>query len=235
MTFKWILKWMVIFGIGLPIAWANAEENLALKTDREKVSYGIGVEMARNLNKQGIVFDVNWVIKGLTDGLLGKKILLPEEDLRKIMALYMAEHRQKQREARKTILGDTKNQKEGEAFLTENKQKEAVVTLSSGLQYKILKEGNGKKPTETDTVEVHYRGTLIDGTEFESSYQTGHPTTFAVAAVIRGWKEALSLMPVGSNWQLLIPPQLAYGARGSGRTIPPNATLIFELELLAIK
>jgi FKBP-type peptidyl-prolyl cis-trans isomerase len=127
------------------------------------------------------------------------------------------------------------NGKKGEVFLAGNKTREGVVTLPSGLQYKIFKTGEGRKPTETDTVEVHYRGTLIDGTELESSYQTGHPATFAGAAVIRGWKEALSLMSAGSKWQLFIPPQLAYGARGSGRSIPPNATLIFELELLAIE
>ena len=127
------------------------------------------------------------------------------------------------------------NQKEGVAFMDENKTKEGVVTLSSGLQYKILKASSGKKPVETDTVECHYRGTLINGTEFDSSYRRGEPAAFPVSGVIPGWTEALKLMPVGSKWQLFIPPQLAYGAQGAGRDIGPDATLIFEVELLAIK
>jgi FKBP-type peptidyl-prolyl cis-trans isomerase FklB len=127
------------------------------------------------------------------------------------------------------------NRKAGESFLAENKKKEGVVTLPSGLQYKVLKAGDGKKPTDADTVECHYRGTLINGTEFDSSYLTGQPATFKIAGVIPGWREALKLMPVGSKWQLFVPSQLAYGARGKGGSIGPNAALIFEVELLAIK
>jgi FKBP-type peptidyl-prolyl cis-trans isomerase len=131
-------------------------------------------------------------------------------------------------------VGD-KNMKEGEAFLAENKKKEGVVTLPSGLQYKVITAGTGKKPKATDTVTTQYRGTLIDGTEFDSSYKRGQPTTFPVAGVITGWTEALQLMPVGSKWQLFIPSNLAYGPRGAGHLIGPNATLVFEVELLSIE
>jgi FKBP-type peptidyl-prolyl cis-trans isomerase FklB len=127
------------------------------------------------------------------------------------------------------------NKKAGESFLAENKKKEGVVTLPSGLQYKVLKAGDGKKPTDTDTVECNYRGTHIDGTEFDSSYRTGQPATFKVAGVIPGWREALKLMPVGSKWQIFVPSQLAYGTRGKPGSVGPNAALIFEVELLAIK
>jgi len=148
--------------------------------------------------------------------------------------VFQVDLRQKQAEA--TKLAAEKNKKEGEAFLVENKRKEGVVTLPSGLQYKILKAGTGKKPTEGDTVECIHRGTLIDGTEFDSSYRSKKPMTFKVSGgIIQGWSEALKLMPVGSKWQLFIPPQLAYGDRGAGDIIGPNATLIFEVELLAVK
>jgi FKBP-type peptidyl-prolyl cis-trans isomerase FklB len=149
------------------------------------------------------------------------------------MRTFQTELRDKQQAKRKAE-GD-ENLKAGEVFLAENRKKEGVVTLPNGLQYKILKAGGGRKPTEADTVEVNYRGTLIDGTEFDSSYKRGKPVTFKVTGVIKGWTEALKLMPVGSKWQLFIPPQLAYGERGAGQAIGPNATLIFEIELLAIK
>ena len=140
-----------------------------------------------------------------------------------------------QKETQGTKMVSAENKKEGTAFLARNKTKQGVVTLPSGLQYKILKAGNGKKPVGADTVECHYRGTLINGTEFDSSYRRGQAASFPVSGVIPGWTEALKLMPVGSKWQLFIPPQLAYGAQGSGRDIGPDATLIFEVELLAIK
>jgi FKBP-type peptidyl-prolyl cis-trans isomerase FklB len=132
------------------------------------------------------------------------------------------------------IAGDA-NKKEGDAFLAANKTKEGVVTLPSGLQYKILQEGTGPKPTASDTVVCNYRGTLLNGTEFDSSYKRGQPATFAVGQVIHGWTEALQLMTVGSKWQLFIPPDLAYGPRGAGNDIGPNATLVFEVELVSIQ
>ena len=132
-------------------------------------------------------------------------------------------------------LAETSSKVEGEAFLAANKVKPGVVTTASGLQYKVITEGNGPQPKATDTVTVDYRGTLIDGTEFDSSYKRGQPATFPVSGVIKGWTEALQLMPVGSKWQLFIPPQLGYGDRGAGNSIPPNSTLIFEVELLSIQ
>jgi FKBP-type peptidyl-prolyl cis-trans isomerase FklB len=199
-------------------------------TQKQKVSYSIGVDMARNIRRHGVEVDMDLVTKGLRDVLSGGKLLMTDDELRKTLNTFQAEIKLKQIQARRMAAED--NRKKGEAFLSENKKKEGVVTLPSGLQYKILKEGNGKKPTEADTVECNYRGALIDGTELDSS-KAGKPNTLKVTGVIPGWKEALQLMPVGSKWQLFIPPHLAYGERGAAQ-IGPNATLIFEVELLAI-
>lgn len=149
------------------------------------------------------------------------------------MSAFQNELKEKQTAAIKNI-GEA-NQKAGEAFLADNAKKTGVVTLPSGLQYKIIKQGDGKIPTESDTVECNYRGTLIDGTEFDSSNRIGKPVQFKVGSVIPGWQEALKLMPAGSKWQLYIPPQLAYGERGAGREIGPNSTLIFEVELISVQ
>jgi FKBP-type peptidyl-prolyl cis-trans isomerase FklB len=171
-------------------------------------------------------------MKGMQDAHSGGKLLLSDEDIRIGIEKYQVAVKQKR--SKMMIKAAEDNRKEGEAYLAENKKKDGVVTLPSGLQYKILKAGDGKKPTDADTVECNYRGTFINGTEFDSSSRTGKPATFKVTGVIPGWTEALKLMPVGSKWQLFVPYQLAYGSRGSGR-IGPNATLIFEVELLAIK
>lgn len=225
--------WIVVVGLSLLAARASAEEAPVLKTQQDKVSYSIGVEAGRNYKRMGVEVDANLLVKGLRDALSAEKLLMTDEEIRATMTAYQAELRQKQAQA--TRLAAENNKKAGEAFLAANKTKEGVVTLPSGLQYKILKAGNGKTPTETDTVECNYRGTLIDGTEFDSSYRRGQPAAVKVTGVIPGWKEALKLMPVGSRWQLVIPHQLAYGERGVGRDIGPNATLIFEVELLTIK
>lgn len=232
MNLKITLKWTVILAILFLAAQVSAEETPVLKTQKEKVSYGLGVEMARNLKRQRIEADVDLVIKGLKDGLSGEKLLMPEEDLRMIMGAFQHELTRRQLLTLKMVAEE--NSKKGEAFLAENKAKEGVVTLPSGLQYKILKAGEGKKPTEADTVECHYRGTLINGAELDRS-EAGKPVTSKVTAVIPGWREALQLMPVGSKWQLFIPPHLAYGEKGGGGKIGPNATLIFEVELISIK
>ena len=158
---------------------------------------------------------------------------MSEDDLSTTMTAFEEDVRQKQAQARSVAAEN--NKKAGDAFLAENARKDGVVVLPSGLQYKILKAGEGKKPTETDTVVCQYRGTLIDGTEFDSSYRSGQPATFEVKGVIPGFREALKLMPVGSKWQLVIPSELAYGDRGAGNAIEPNATLIFEIELISIK
>lgn len=226
-------KWIVVLGLGLLAAHASAEEAPILATQKDKVSYSIGVEAGRNYKRMGVEVDADLLVKGLRDALSGDKPLMTDEEIRATMTAYRAELRQKQAEAARLVAEN--NKKAGEAFLADNKIKDGIVTLPSGLQYKILKAGDGKTPTETDTVECHYRGTLIDGTEFDSSYRRGQPAAFKVTGIIPGWKEALQLMPVGSKWQLFIPSQLAYGERGTGRDIGPNATLIFEVELLAIK
>jgi FKBP-type peptidyl-prolyl cis-trans isomerase len=230
---KMTRKWMAVLGFLLLAAPVSAEEPTVLKTQKEKVSYGIGVDIGRNFSRLGLDIDMDVLVKGLRDTFSGGKLLMTEDDLRATMSAYQGELMRKQAEATKIAAED--NKKKGDAFLAENKTKEGVVTLPSGLQYKILKAGAGKKPIETDTVEVNYRGTLINGTEFDSSYRAGKPGTFKVTGVIPGWTEALKLMPVGSKWQIFIPPLLAYGERGASRDIGPNATLVFEVELLAIK
>ena len=226
-------KLMAVLGVVLLAIQACDSGKKVLETPKDKVSYGIGVTVAKNLKQQGVEVEVDPLIKGLRDELSGKKLLMNEDELRATMSAFQAELRQNKAQAKTMAAQD--NQKEGEAFLAANKTKEGVVTLPSGLQYKIIKAGEGRKPTETDTVEVHYRGTLIKGTEFDSSYRRGQPATFKVAGINPGWGEALKLMPVGSKWQLFIPPELAYGERGAGPDIGANATLIFEVELLAIK
>jgi FKBP-type peptidyl-prolyl cis-trans isomerase len=213
----------------------EAEEVPVLKTKKDKTSYAAGVETARSLRRQEVELDMELVIRGIRDASRGEKLLLTDEDLHAIINAYQADVRQKQIEMKyKQAKVAEDNKKEGEAFLSRNKLNEGVVTLPSGLQYKVLKQGEGKKPTEVDTVEVHYRGTFVNGTEFDNSYARGKPVTMTLKPVIPGWREALKLMPEGSKWQLFIPPELAYGPRGSGR-IPPNSTLIFEVELIAVK
>lgn len=226
-------KWIGGLVILLFCAQASAGEAPALKTQKEIVSYGIGVDMSKNFKKQGIEVDLDLLVKGFKDDLSGKKLLVDEKDLRKSMRDYQAELRQRLMQAYRVAA--LENKKKGDAFLDENRKKEGVVALPSGLQYKVLKAGDGRKPTDADTVEVHYRGTLIDGTEFDGT-DAGQPAAFKVkGGVIPGMTEALKLMATGSKWQLFIPPQLAYGERGTGRDIGPNETIVFEVELIAVK
>ena len=227
------LKWMALSGLGLLAAQVNAEETSILKTHKDKVSYAIGVDLARNFQRLGVEVDPDLLVKAWRDVFSGRKLILTEEELRGTINAYQTELRQRQVQDRRLAAHD--NKKEGDDFLAENKKREGVVALPNGLQYKIIKEGDGRKPSDADTVEVYYRGTLINGTEFDSSQRGGQPATFKVTGVIPGWKEALKLMSVGSRWLIFIPPELAYGARGAGRDIGPNATLIFDLELLTIK
>jgi FKBP-type peptidyl-prolyl cis-trans isomerase FklB len=214
-------------------AAAKAPTPLTLKTPTEKFSYALGMNIGSGMRRQGVNIDPNILVRGMKDALAGRKLLLTEDEARAAVLQVQNEVRQKQ-EAKAKEAG-TANKKEGDDFLAANKTKDGVVTLPSGLQYKILTQGTGPKPAATDSVVCNYRGTLIDGKEFDSSYKRGQPTTFPVNGVIKGWTEALQLMPVGSKWQLFIPPDLAYGERGAGGDIGPDATLIFEVELLSIE
>ena len=206
---------------------------LTLKTQKEKASYALGMNFGTGLRKQSLDIDPAILARGLRDSFSNGKTLLTEDEARAVLTQLQGDVRKKQQEVAQQ-LGDA-NKKQGMAFLEANKAKDGVVTLPSGLQYKILQEGTGPKPAPTDTVVCNYRGTLLDSTEFDSSYKRGQPATFPVTKVIKGWTEALQLMPVGSKWQLFVPAELAYGEQGAGGQIGPNATLIFEVELLSIQ
>ena len=223
----------VMLGVVLLAGQAFAEEKALLQTSKEKQSYSMGADIGKRLKSQSIDVNADSFSLGLKDALSGGKMLLTEEEIRESLSSLQKELMEKQAEKNR-LLGE-KNKTEGEAFLAENKKKEGVITLPSGLQYKVIKEGTGKQPSADATVETNYRGTLIDGTEFDSSYKRGQPATFPVNGVIQGWTEALQLMKEGAKWQLFVPASLAYGERGAGNVIGPNATLIFEVELISVK
>jgi FKBP-type peptidyl-prolyl cis-trans isomerase FklB len=212
---------------------AKSAAPLALKTQKDKFSYALGMKMGGNLKKQDVPVDPAILARGVKDALAGGKTLMTDEEAQATLTEMQNDMRKKQQE--KMQEAGAANKKEGDTFLASNKGKEGVVTLPSGLQYKIMKAGTGPKPTASDSVVCNYRGTLIDGKEFDASAKHGGPATFPVNGVIKGWTEALQLMPVGSKWQLFVPPDLAYGDRGAGNDIGPDATLIFEVELLSIQ
>ena len=205
----------------------------ALKSDKEKLSYSIGMDIGGNLKRGSVEVDPDVLAKGLKASYLGGKTLLSDDDAKTVLTEYQKTMMAKQAETMRK-LGE-KNKADGEKFLSENGKKEGVKTLPSGLQYKVITPGTGKSPKSTDTVTTQYKGTLIDGTEFDSSYKRGQPATFPVSGVIPGWTEALQLMKEGAKWRLFVPSNLAYGERGAGREIGPNATLIFEVELLSVQ
>jgi FKBP-type peptidyl-prolyl cis-trans isomerase FklB len=211
----------------------HAAEEVTLKTPKEKISYIIGVQIGTQFKGDAIDVDPNLVGRGIQDAIAGNKLLLGDQEFRDTMNAFQKEQTAKQTVEKKKQ--GEKNKKEGDAFLAENKKKAGVKTTPSGLQYKVLKEGTGRKPKATDTVTTNYKGTLIDGKEFDSSYRRGEPATIQLGGVIPGWSEALQLMKEGSKWQLFIPPQLAYAEQGAGNQIGPNATLIFEVELISVK
>ena len=210
-----------------------------LKTQKDKTSYAVGMNIGKGvagkLKQQAVDIDQAVLLRGMKDALAGGKMLLTEDDERTILTQLSVAARKKQEEQMK-VAGDA-NKKQGEEFLAANKTKDGVITLPSGLQYKVLTLGTGPKPTAADTVSCNYRGTLISGTEFDSSYKRGQPASFSLTSVIKGWTEALQLMPVGSKWQLFVPSDLGYGDRGADPRsgIGPGATLIFEVELLSIQ
>ncbi|MGB9204328.1 MAG: FKBP-type peptidyl-prolyl cis-trans isomerase [Terriglobales bacterium] len=209
----------------------------ALTTRKDKFSYALGMNIGngykQGLEKQSVEFNADLVAQGVKDAMSGAKTRLTDDEAKTVLTEVQTEvNKQRQEKMQEAA---AKNKAEGEAFLATNKSKEGVVTLPSGLQYKILTAGIGPKPTASDQVNCNYRGTLIDGTEFDSSYKRGKPATFGVGQVIKGWTEALQLMPVGSKWQLFIPSSLAYGERGGpGGAIGPNEALIFDVELISI-
>jgi FKBP-type peptidyl-prolyl cis-trans isomerase FklB len=207
----------------------SAEQPLTLKNQKEKISYIIGMDVGRNLKAQSADIDPDILVRGIKDAFSGGKSLLSEQEIRETIAVSQKEIIEKQQAFAE------KNKKEAEAFLAEDKKKEGVVTLPSGLEYKVIKPGVGPKPKLEDTVMVHYRATLLDGTEFSNSYRQGQPEILTVKEVIPGLSEALTLMQEGAKWLLFIPPNLGYGERGEGGRIGPNAPLIFEIELISIQ
>jgi FKBP-type peptidyl-prolyl cis-trans isomerase FklB len=233
---------MSIFAIILVSGLAAAQDNAALKTQNEKVSYALGMDLGNQLRKLSIEVEPGLFGQGLKDALSGARTLLSEEQVKAAISELQAEMKRREAARRKGTGDDgveaavlaAYNKRAGETFLAENQKKQGVTTLPSGLQYKILKEGNGRKPALDDTVTCHYRGALLDGAEFYSTYKGQKPMTLKVKGVIKAFTEALQLMPVGSRWELFVPPVLAYGERGAG-PIGPNATLKYEVELLAIQ
>ena len=219
--------------LGLAVTGFTAETQPALTNDLDKASYVIGTDLGQRFRAQGLELNADAFIRGFKDSLSGGKSVLTDEESRTALKAFEITMNTKRQLARQEATG--KNLKEGEAFLAENAKKEGVKTTASGLQYKPISTGTGLKPKATDTVKVHYRGTLLDGTEFDSSYAGNEPITFQLNQVIAGWTEGVQLMPVGSKWQFFIPGRLAYGENGAGETIGPNATLIFEVELLGIE
>ena len=203
-----------------------------LTTAKQKASYAIGMNIGKGLKKDEVDVDGASLARGIRDAIAGNKSLLTDEESKTALMALASEVRAKQQVKLDQIAAV--NKKEGEAFLAANKAKDGVTALPSGLQYKVEKEGNGPKPTATDSVTCNYRGTLIDGKEFDSSYKRGQPLTIPVSGVIKGWTEAMQLMPVGSKWQLFIPSDLGYGNQAMGQDIQPGSTLIFEVELLSI-
>lgn len=202
--------------------------DIQLNTTEEKASYGIGLQMGEQLKSMFAGASVNAAVTGLTDAFNGNTLQVSEEDINAAFQIIQEQMKAKQAEEAKAASA------EGEAFLEKNAAREEVTTTASGLQYEILVEGDGEKPTAESKVRTHYSGTLIDGTEFDSSYKRNEPTEFPVSGVIAGWTEALQLMPVGSKWKLFIPYNLAYGERGAGGSIGPYQALVFEIELIAI-
>jgi len=211
----------------------GAQQISSLDNDQQKISYSIGTDIGKNLKRGMYEIDMLALSQGIRDALNEKELLLTDAEVREMLNLYRKESQAAIKKI-KTEQGE-KNMTEGPKFLEENKAKEGVVILPSGLQYKVITEGTGKSPKATDKVKVHYRGTLINGKEFDSSFKRNQPAEFPVNGVIKGWTEALQLMKEGSKWELYIPSDLAYGARGAGGDIGPNATLIFEVELLEVK
>ena len=229
------MKYLLItlLSIAFLFSVCHAQEKPELKDQKDKESYSLGYQFGQSLKSQGVDINLDIYGSGIKDAFGGKEPQMSQEEIRATLtSLQQRLMAAQQKELKEKA---AKNLEEGKKFLVENQKKGGIKTLPSGLQYKVLTEGSGKMPKAEDTVTVNYKGTLIDGTEFDSSYKRGQPATFQVKGVIKGWTEALQLMKQGAKWQLFIPPELAYGERGAGRDIGPNATLIFEVELISVK
>jgi FKBP-type peptidyl-prolyl cis-trans isomerase len=229
---KKVVAIIAVFLLSMSCETKKAEFKTELKTEKEKFSYSIGRDIGVQLSQFNNELDLEAVYQGIQDTLNKKKALISAEEARQIQGVVF-QRLQAKKTGEMQATGD-KNKKEAEEFLAKNKAEKGVTTTASGLQYIVLTQGAGPKPKAEDKVKVHYKGSLLDGKEFDSSYGRGEPTEFPVGNVIKGWTEALLLMPVGSKYKLFIPPALAYGDRGAGNVIPPNTMLIFEVELIAI-
>lgn len=217
-------------GITLAAALALCAPAAAeLDSDHEKLSYAIGLQIAQSLLRQGVEVDLQSFTLAIEDAVNGVRPRLSPEEMSRVLDLQRRQAAENLRETAR------RNLQQGKAFLAENARRENVKVLESGLQYRVVRMGDGPRPKAGDTVRVHYTGTLVDGREFDSSHRRGEPAVLPLDGVIEGWKQALPLMPVGSKWELYVPPDLAYGARGAGATIGPNETLVFEIELLGIE
>jgi FKBP-type peptidyl-prolyl cis-trans isomerase len=229
MKYSKLMVTMLMLGFFTSVVMAGGE----LKSKKDKESYGVGVDVANNFKNMDLDLNLEVLFKGMRDVYAGKKLAMDEAEITKVMTVYHNELRNKQMAAHKAIMDA--NQKAGDEFIAKYKAAKDVVSLPSGVLYKVIKEGSGQKPSLSDTVESRYKGFFVDGKEFDSSERTGGAVSFNLQGVIPGWQEVLQLMPVGSHWEVVVPAKLAYGAQGAGRQIGPNATLIFDIELLSIK
>lgn len=223
---------MLIVSFAIITAQEKKGEKIILRNDVDKISYSIGHNIGKSLSDPDITVNLEVLIEGLKDAVNGNESLMTDDEIKRSLTAFNQEMMSKKQAAANLL--KEKNKKAGESFLAENKKKEGVVALPDGLQYKILVKGNGAQPNDSSVVKVNYKGTLIDGTEFDSSYKRGEPAEFQLNRVIKGWTEALKLMHVGDKWELYIPSELAYGENGAGGVIGPNEVLIFEVELLDI-
>lgn len=222
----------VIVPLGLLAGLGWASDELRLESETDRINYSVGYQIGGDFKRQDVELNADALMRGIHDALAAAKPLMGREEVsRTLFDLKRRIVKQQREEAAKTA---QMNLEQGKAFLAENAKKDGVSVRPSGLQFRVLQEGAGKTPGAMDTVTVHYRGTMIDGTEFDSSYARNQPATFAVGGVIPGWTEALQLMREGAKWELYVPPELAYGERGMGSRIPPNSTLVFEVELVSL-
>lgn len=224
---------LAVVTVALVATGAAVQERPALDTAEAKLSYALGMDLGAQLRQKQVEIDAAVFARGLADALAGGPLLLTESESRGLVRALQEELQR--RELARVVEDAEKNKRDGEAFLAANRQKHGVTALESGLQYRVLEAGTGRTPTLDDTVICQYRAAFIDGTELDSSYARGEPATLPVKSVMKGWSEALQLMPVGSRWQLFIPPELAYGSRGAGGRIAPNTTLVFDVQVLGIK